>query len=212
MANRPAPSSLPMAFLYGDYACPYSYVADARLGLLASETGLTVTWRPLQSFGHDPNGDWMSLSEDPAQLDSCLEELGRAAAQLGLPFRLPDCPPSTRQALQAAEFARDCGQAEFDRFHRAIFRAVFSDGLDIGDSQALADVASSVGIDATGLGAALEDGRYGGTLAEVEAEAERYAITSTPTVLMGKWKMVGAAPMDVLRSTLSRAMHSSADT
>ncbi len=196
---------LPVAFLYGDYACPHSYLAYSRLSLLASETGLTITWRPLPTYGPVAERDWRWLSEDPLQLQSCIEELGRAAAQLGLSFRLPDRPPATRRALQGGEFARDCGPAEFHRFHRAVFRAVFSEGVDVGDPQVLAQVADGAGIDSAALEVALEDGRYDKVLDEVEAEAVRYGITATPTVLIGRFKVVGAAPLDILRSTLNRA-------
>ncbi len=201
MAEMPAE---PVAFLYGDYACPHSYLANARLELLASEASLTIVWRPLSAFDPELPGDWTGLSQDPAELKACVEELSRDAAQLGLPFSLPGSPPSTHQALQASEFARDCGLNEFHRFHTAVFRAVFADGFDIGDSVVLARVAEQAGIDDTGLAAALDDGRYESALDEVESEAARYGITSTPTVLLGRFKLVGAAPLDVLRSTLSR--------
>ncbi len=199
----------PVAFLYGDYACPHSYLADSRLRLLASETDLTIAWRPLPIYGPEAERDWRLLSEDSSSLSSCVEELGRAAAQLGLSFRLPDRPPATRRALQGGEFARDCGPAEFDRFHRAVFRAVFSDGADVGDPQVLAQVADRAGIDSAALEAALEDGRYDSALEEVEAEAARYGITSTPTVLIGRYQIVGAAPLDVLKSTIDRAAEAS---
>ena len=201
---------LPVAFLYGDYACPHSYLAYSRLRLLASETGLTIAWRPLPTYGPEAERDWRWLSEDSSRLQSCVEELGRAAAQLGLSFRLPDRPPATRWALQGGEFARDCGPNHFHRFHQAVFRAVFSDGVDVGDPQVLAQVADSAGIDSAALKAALEDGRYDNVLDEVEAEAARYGITATPTVLIGRYKVVGAAPLDVLRSTLDRAAQSPA--
>lgn len=208
MADSREPTIQPVAFLYGDYACPYSYLVDARLELLASEAGLTIAWRPLPTFDPESKAGWLGLSKDGSSLESCVEEVGRAAAQLGLPFRLPESPPSTRYALQAAEFARDCGPTEFSRFHRAVFRAVFSDGIDIGDPLVLADIADRAGIDTVALAAALEDSRYGNSLEEAEAEASRYSITSTPTVLIGKFKLIGAAPMEVMRSTLSRAMQS----
>ena len=43
------------------------------------------------------------------------------------------------------------------------------------------------------------------SLEEAEAEAARYAIDATPTVLVGKFKLVGSAPIDVLRTTIERA-------
>jgi predicted DsbA family dithiol-disulfide isomerase len=79
---------------------------------------------------------------------------------------------------------------------------VFEEGRDISDTEVLLDLAEDAGVDREGLGAALEDGRYEAALGEVEEEAERYAIDATPTLLIGRYKLVGAAPLDVLRSTL----------
>lgn len=120
---------------------------------------------------------------------------------------LPAAPPATGDALQAAEFARDCGPELFQRFHRALFRAVFVDGVDIGQRATLLDLGASVGLDNEGLGTALEDRRYEAILREAEAEADRYAINATPTILLGRFKLVGAAPLDVLRQTLARLEH-----
>jgi predicted DsbA family dithiol-disulfide isomerase len=81
---------------------------------------------------------------------------------------------------------------------------VFEEGRDIADAEVLLDLAEDAGIDREGLGAALEDGRYESALDEVEEEARRYAIDATPTLLIDRYKVVGAAPIDVLRSTLER--------
>jgi predicted DsbA family dithiol-disulfide isomerase len=111
-------------------------------------------------------------------------------------------------ALQAAEFARDCGAAEFARLHRALFRAVFVEERDIERRETLLEIAQTSGVDAEGLAAALDDGRYASALREAEEEAVRYSIEATPTILLGRFKLVGAAPLDVLRSTLERALAS----
>ncbi|MFQ5530161.1 MAG: DsbA family protein [Gemmatimonadota bacterium] len=192
-------------YLYGDYACPHTYVMDARLELLASEGVLAAVWRPLPTNIEGSEANWHSLGDPGPDFDANIQDLRRASAALGLPFDLPARRPSTRRALLSSEFARDCGPANFLRFHRAVFRAVFSDAADIGDPEVLAGLAGRSGIDIVGLEAALEDRRYESALNEVEAEAARYGIDATPTVLIGKYKLVGAAPLEVLRSTVTRA-------
>lgn len=201
------------AFLYGHYACPHTYIAQGRLDLLASEAPVTVTWRPLPpaesaaaeaATGVDVG--WQVATEPGVPLAETLQALRRDAAALGLTLSLPAGPPDPRTALQAAEFARDCGPAEFARLHRALFRAVFVDGRDIEQRDVVVDLAVDVGLDAEGLGAALDDGRYEQMLRDVEAEAARYQIDATPTILIGRFKLVGAAPLDVLGSTVERAL------
>ena len=201
------------AFLYGHYACPHSYIAQGRLDLLASEAPVRIVWRPLPPVAADdgegteiPGAAWGRVTDDQGSIAETLQSLRRDAASLGLTLSLPSVPPDPRRALQAAEFARDCGAAEFDRLHRALFRAVFVDQRDIETDEVLVELAEANGLDREGLEAALEDGRYEQILDEVEAEAERYGIEATPTILLGRYKLVGAAPLEVLGETLERAL------
>lgn len=193
-----------VAFLYGHYACPHTYIAQGRLDLLASEAPMTVSWRPLP-----PASDadaWERATDPEIPLAETLEALRRDAAALGLTLSLPAAPPDPRLALQAAEFARDVGGGAFDRLHRRLFRAVFVDGLDIERRELLLELADGAGVDSEGLGTALDDSRYEPALREAEEEAVRYAIDATPTILLGRYKLVGAAPLDVLGQTLERVL------
>jgi len=199
------------AFLYGHYGCPHTYIAQGRLDLLAAEAPLTVTWRPLAPTEFGADVGWQVATEPGVPMAETLQALRRDAAALGLTLSLPATPPDPRLALQAAEFARDCGSAEFARLHRALFRAVFVDGRDIERRELIVDLAVDVGLDAEGLGAALDDGRYERTLRDVESEAARYQIDATPTILLDRFKLVGAAPLDVLGSTLERALEPEPD-
>lgn len=195
------------AFLYGHYACPHTYVTQGRLDLLASEAPLKVVWRPLPPAEAGTGiVAWSVVGDEDVPLAETVQALRRDAAALGLTLSLPEAPPDPRLALQAAEFARDCSPAGFARLHRALFRAVFVDGRDIGGRDLVLELAEAAGLDTEGLAAALDDGRYERTLREVEVEAARYAIDATPTILLGKYKLVGAAPLEVLGKTLERAL------
>lgn len=206
------------AFLYGHYACPHSYIAQGRLDLLASEAPVRVVWRPLPPAEPSARDEteiagaaWRRVTDQEGSIGETIQSLRRAAARLGLTLSLPSVPPDPRRALQAAEFARDCGAAEFDRLHRALFRAVFVDERDIEADEVLIELAEESGLDREGLQAALEDGRYEQILGEVEGEAERYGIEATPTILLGRYKLVGAAPLEVLGETLQRALGDAED-
>lgn len=205
-----------VVFLYGDYGCPFTYLADRRLEILADERPLDVRWRPLAigpralpargggvgaPAGRPGNGE--GAWRDPWREGR--EELEAAAAELDLPLRLPSAPVNSQEALQVGEFARDVGEGHFRRFHRAAFRAVFAEGRDISDRTTLISVAERAGLDRTALERVLEDARYEGELAAAREEAERYGITGTPGLLFGRFLLIGAAPLEELRRAAERA-------
>ncbi|MCL7985331.1 MAG: hypothetical protein M8872_08785, partial [marine benthic group bacterium] len=67
------------------------------------------------------------------------------------------------------------------------------------------------GLDPEGLRHAVSDGRYDGELARAEEEAERYAIDSVPTLLIGRRKIVGAAPAELLKSEVEGLLATALD-
>lgn len=188
-------------FVYGDYACPWTYIADARLEMLTARRALRVHWRPLP-----PPGGRL-LPGPAARLPASeREELQRAAAELGLPLSLRAEAPDTREAHQAAEFARDLGTALFRRLRRLLFRACLAEGRDVGDRETLIELAETAGVDSEALSAALEDGRYGDEVETAAEEAARYGIDATPTFLFGRLKVVGAVDVHEMDRLVDRAL------
>lgn len=195
------------AFLYGDYVCPFSYLLDARLRRLEGELGLEVRWRPLGVHGAVPSDGLPAeqLGRSPDEQARLRSEVSRQARELGLELEMPGFVANTHEALQAAEFARDVGEEAFRRAHRAFFRAFFVEGRNLGRREVLLEVADDAGLDREALERALEDERYRSELRRAEEEAERYEIEGTPTLLVGRHKVVGAAPAEVLREAADRA-------
>lgn len=190
----------------------------ARLDRLRTERPVEVAWRPLltrpeprpgEPGGPGGAGEAPAAEErrggSPGEPEALPAELRDAARELGLPLRPPARRPDPRPGLEAAEFARDLGAAAFRLAQEALFRACFERGLDIGDREVLLTVAEEAGLDREGLEAALEDGRYRSELEAVLEEAERYGIPGTPTLLFGRFKLVGAAPLEEMRRAADRA-------
>lgn len=195
------------AYVYWDYSCPFSYVASHRLRRLADERPLQVHWRPFEVHPGLPEEGIPAreLGYGPDQWSRLLDSVAGMAEEAGLELDVPDFVPRTSVPLQAALFAADLGARDFDRLHESLFRAFFVDGRNIGRRETVLEVAESAGVDAEGLERALEDERYAEELRRVHAETDRYDIDGTPTVLFGRHKVVGAAPMDVLREAADRA-------
>ena len=70
--------------------------------------------------------------------------------------------------------------------HDALFRAFFAEGRDLGDASTLLEVGESAGLGCGGLSRALDDGRYTEKVISDEELAGRLAVTSVPTVLVGR--------------------------
>ena len=58
-------------------------------------------------------------------------------------------PVDSRLAFETAFFSRTAGR--FDTVHRALFKAYFEDGRDIGNVDILLDIANECGVDRTEL-------------------------------------------------------------
>ena len=107
----------------------------------------------------------------------------------------------SKPALEASEYARDNGK--YDSFHEQIFRAYFTDLLDIGNTEILFKLAQDVGLDPQELKRSLDEGLYRTRIEEAMKEAARYGITAVPTFIIDEvHKIVGAPPLGSFRDQL----------
>lgn len=200
-------------YVYWDYSCPFSYVATRRLGRLADERELEVHWRPFEVHPGLPEEGIPAkeLGYAPDRWARTLESVEEMAREEGMELDVPPFVPRTSPPLQAALFARDLGDEPFRRLHGALFRALFAEGRNVGRRETVLEVAEEAEVDREGLERALEDERYADELRRVREEAERYDIDGTPTALFGRFKVVGAAPVDVMREAAVRAADDEAE-
>ncbi len=194
-----------VAWLYGDLACPWSYLALGRLRRVQDHQPLLLGWRPLRRGAGGAAEVSLGAAGRTGAADPT-EGPGPGLAALGLPFRPPARVPDSSEALRAVEFAADLGRPVRERVLDGLFRAHFSGDVRLDDRESLLGACAALGLDREGLEAALEDGRYDGELAAAEAEADRYGIDVVPVILVGTAKVVGAAPVDLLASVAARVL------
>ncbi len=134
---------------YFDFASPYGYFASLSVEYLAERHGRAVDWRPFllgavfKVTGSRPN------MEAPLRGEYLAHDAGRIARLLQCPFRLPDVMPANSLAASRAYwFLAESRPDEAVRFAKAILRAHWGDGLDIGREDVVAEVASRLGLDA----------------------------------------------------------------
>ena len=137
----------PVLDFWLEFGSTYSYPAAMRIAPLAKQAGVRVRWRPFalgaifkaQGWPADSPFNWQ-----PAKGRYMWRDLDRICTELGLPFRRPDpFPQVSLLAARIALVALEQGWGE--DFARAVYRAEFGEGLQIGDEAVLANVIAQLG-------------------------------------------------------------------
>jgi predicted DsbA family dithiol-disulfide isomerase len=107
----------------------------------------------------------------------------------------PDFPQWSLPALEAAKCAELQGSEAFEWMHIGLFRAFFSEGVNIGRAEEVIEVARRVGLD---MGRFLEDYQGGGQRQRVLSEhgqaVQRYRVRAIPTVIIGEAPPIVGGP------------------
>jgi predicted DsbA family dithiol-disulfide isomerase len=140
---------------------------------------------------------------DPKTRQGLWERIGAMGAAAGVEMKAPTTLANSMLALQAGEFAAEAGVAE--AFEDRVFRAYFTEGLNIGKRDVLLDLGAEIGLDRAALGEALDSGKYAMRIKNHAQAATQRGISGVPTFLIGDWPLVGAQSEDVMRRVLQRA-------
>ena len=125
-----------------------------------------------------------------------LAHLKQVARDLELPFGDRKMTYNSRLAQELGKWAEQMGKG--DVFHDAVFRAYFADGRNIADVNILADVGTSVGLDAKEAHAVLAARTFKAAVDTDWARAYESRVTAVPTFLMNGQTLVGAQPFNAL--------------
>ena len=132
-----------------------------------------------------------------------LEHLRQTAAETGIQMQRPDLIPNTHKAHQATELASEHGRLA--EFQRAVFRAYWEEGRNIGLVDVLCELAGECGLDAGELRAALDDGRYAARVEEQMQWSRSASVGGVPTfVFNDRFAVVGAQDYLVFQDIAGR--------
>jgi predicted DsbA family dithiol-disulfide isomerase len=206
--------------IYFDVVCPWCYIGERRFEKALEATGaddLEIAFRPFQL---DPSA--------PAEARPIGEYLGRrfGAMAAGMQRRV-------------SEFAADAGiEIDWDRAlmantltaHRlvrlaeleysaevqralveALFRAHFTDGVDVGDRAALIEIATSVGMDGARAAEWLESAEADDDVRGAIAEARAIGVQSVPTFVFDeRYAIEGAQAVETFVEAIRESRERSA--
>jgi 2-hydroxychromene-2-carboxylate isomerase len=139
---------------YFSFRSPYSWLAFERAERAFAELPVELHYLPVfppSNYQNDP-------AAVPNKLKYIRRDVERFAAAYGLPVKWPQARDCAWQRPHAAYlYARDQGAELGYAFGLAVFRARFCEGRDLSDDAVFADLARQLGLDPTGVTAALDD-------------------------------------------------------
>ena len=202
MTTRPT-----LEFFYAG-ACPWSYLAFARLEEVAMRTASTIAFRPvLEPARAAWQPAFLGAGSGPAAgalAAYVVKDLADWARFCGLTIYLPASGPATGEWVQrVAVLAIQAGCIV--PYVRAAFRAHFGENRNLGSCEVVRDIGLSCGLAVHDMEAAYESDAVGATLARHTAEFASRGGFASPTVFFGRDMYVGHDRMPLLESALMRA-------
>lgn len=169
--------------IWSDYVCPFCYLQLPVLEQLQARYGAMIEWcwhafelRPEPLTTPDPQADYLRMT--------WLQAVLPMADRRQLTMKIPPVQPHSRKALEAANFARS--QGRFGDFNRALFRAFFEYGQNIGEDQVLLQLASATGLKPEALRLALQEQQHRVAVSDDEALADTLGLRAVPVLLLRK--------------------------
>jgi predicted DsbA family dithiol-disulfide isomerase len=197
-----------------DLACPWCYLGLVRLDrarAMRPDHPVQVRWHPFFLNPHLPPHGMdratylrRKFGGDARQVYRRIED---AARQDGVEFAFERMPrtPNTRLAQRLILFAEEQGQA--DAVIRALFRALFQEGRDVGRPDELVAIAGEVGLDRAEVSAFLASDRLEGEVTAAHQQAERAGIHGVPVFIVEREHAItGAQPPEILADLLDVAV------
>ena len=143
---------------YFEFSSPYGYIASQVVDEFEGRVGRPVTWRPMllgpvfKLTGQAP------LIDIPMKGAYSKHDFSRSARLHKVPYKHPETfPIGTVAACRAFYWVADRDPAQARKLAKALYKAYFVEGVDIGAPAAVLEVAKSAGVDTAQLAAALED-------------------------------------------------------
>jgi len=129
-----------------------------------------------------------------------MDHLKQVASKLGLPLGDRKKTYDSRLAQELGKFAelKDKG----DEFHKAMFRAYFADGQNIGKTSILVELAESVHLNAKDAQKVILDRTYKDAVDLDWKRSYELGVTAVPTFLFNNQRLVGAQNFETLEKLL----------
>ncbi|MDA3147586.1 DsbA family oxidoreductase [Leucobacter sp. UCMA 4100] len=200
--------------IWSDVMCPFCYLGDSVLAKALAEfehrDQVTVTYHSYQLMP-ELSVEPVNLQEllagryGPEQLAAQHEHLAARGKEHGLEYNFDtSLAVNTRKAHELSHFATSKGKG-----HEAmlrLFKAHFTEGLNVADVDTLARLAGEVGLDEAEARASLERAEFADAVDKDIVAAQQMGINGVPFfVFAGKYALSGAQPKEMFAQALNTA-------
>lgn len=175
---------------YFDYGSPYSYLADTQVEAVAQRAGATLQRKPMLLGGvFKATGNASPMTVALKSKWSAFD-MPMWARHYGVPFlRNPFFPVNTLALMRGAAAAQIDGL--FERYHPAIYKAMWVDGRNLNDIDEIAAVLTAAGLDATKFGKRIQDQDVKDRLKATTDEAVARGVFGAPTCFVDNMMFFG---------------------
>jgi 2-hydroxychromene-2-carboxylate isomerase len=175
---------------YFDYGSPYSYLADTQVEAIAKRAGATLVRKPMLLGGvFKATGNASPMTVEQKSKWSAFD-LPMWAKHYGVPFqRNPFFPVNTLALMRGAAAAQIDGL--FERYHPAVYKAMWVDGCNLNDIAEVAKVLAAAGLDAQKFGNRIQEQDVKDRLKVTTDEAVARGIFGAPTSFVGDMMFFG---------------------
>ena len=186
-----------------DFGSPAAYLAWTQLPTIAAATAASIVWRPILLGGVFKAAGNASPISVAAKGKWMMADLARFAARYGVPLNFPASFPVNTLPLMRGAIGMQMRQpADFERYVKAVYEAIFGRGLAMGDPAVIAGVLTAAGLDAAAFEAMIADPAVKqGLIANTEEAVARGAF-GAPTMFVGKQMHFGQDRLDFVAQAL----------
>lgn len=203
--------------IFSDVACPWCYIGKRRfetaLESFPQKDQVEIIWHSYQLDPTAPKVSDLSLNEllakkygmSTQQAAAANNRVSVLAAGEGLEYNLENAKYSnTFDAHRLIQLAAERGVQ--DEIEERFFRAYFSEGEALGDTETLVRLASEAGIDPEEARAVLAGNEYADAVREDIQEAREIGIQGVPFFILDeKYGISGAQPAELFQQALGQA-------
>lgn len=192
--------------VYFDFVSPYGWIAAEKIGEVAARFARPLRWHPillkvtvLDTMGLPPP------LETPLKGPYLRHDIARSLRYHGLALaESARFGFSSLAALRAALWARSAAPEQLHALILAVYRAHWSDGLDISCTDTLLNIVAKVGLSRTAADAALRSDAVKQALIDENAAAIRAGIFGSPTFVVDGEKFWGADRLPMVDAWIAR--------
>ncbi len=178
--------------VFSDYACPFCYLGACLLNRLKEEgLELEVEWFPFELDPHAPlEGSDLYKLYSEYYVNNSINYLNNLGKEYGIEYNNKNGKFNTRRAHLGGYYAKEEGK--YDLYLMAMFKAYFTDGINLGIKEEVDKVASSIGLDIHKMNEKIDSGEYDKLYEKAQEQAQSYNIQSIPAFILDeKTKLSG---------------------